>query len=123
MEDKAGVLASGHCFSWAGAAHGAGNQALNRGAKLGRSMCLTHGPSQCAGVLARASCAVVWGKTIAVHKIKLRQFSIYFSFWGYITLQSLTIFHLLFLYMKYDFCPLLSRCFVPSGSSRMLFSQ
>lgn len=58
-----------------------------------------------------------------MHKIKLRQFSIYFNILGYVTLQFLAIFHLIFLYTKYDCCPPLSCCFVPSGSSRMLFSQ
>ena len=78
-----------------GAAHGAGNQALNHGVKLGHSTCLTHGPSQRTGVLVKALCAMMWGKTIAMHKIKLRRFNIYFSFLGYVTLQFLTIFHLI----------------------------
>lgn len=67
--------------------------------------------------------ALMWGKTIAMHRIKLRRFSIYFSFRDIVILQFLTIFHLIFLYMEYDFCFPLSRCFVPSASSRMLFCQ
>lgn len=85
---------------------------------------LSHsGPSQCGGVLVKASCVMMWAKTIVMHKIKLRRFSIYFSFLGYVTLQFLTIFCLIFLYMEHDSCPPLSHCFVPSSSSRMFFSQ
>lgn len=106
-----------------GAARGAGNQALNCGVKLGHSTCLIHGLSHCAGVLVKASCAMMWGRSIAMHKIKLRWLSTYFNFLSYVSLQFPTIFHLIFLYMAYDFCPPLSQCFVPSGICRMLFSQ
>lgn len=55
--------------SEAGAARGAGNKVVIRGAKPGHSTCLAYGPSQCAGVLVKASCAVMCVKTIAMHKM------------------------------------------------------
>lgn len=55
--------------SKAGAAHGAGDQAVNCGAKPGHCTRLTHSPSQCAGVLVKAPCAVMGAKTIAMHRM------------------------------------------------------
>lgn len=66
--------------------------------------------------LVKASCAIMWRKTIAAHRIKAVQHLI--SFLGCVTLQLLTSF--ISSSCLWNSCPPLSHCFVPSGGCRVL---